>query len=136
MEMHLKVFSPIGIVLDTPVTQVDFEAIDGFYTMLPKHMDMVSALKPSILSYQAGEKSGYVACNKGVIVKKGKDISVSTKLAILGTDLKQLEKTIEVDFKEMEQQRKEANLAMAKLEIGLTKGLMALKKEGESYGGI
>lgn len=136
MEMHLKVFSPIGIVLDTPVNQVDFEAIDGFYTLLPKHVDMVSALKPSILSYRTDGKSGYIACNKGVLVKKGSNVAVSTKLAILGTDLKQLEKTIEIDFKEMEQQRKEANLAMAKLEIGLTKGLMALKKEGGSYGGI
>ncbi len=136
MEMRLKVFSPIGVVLDSPVSQVDFEAIDGFYTLLPKHMDMVSALKPSILSYRSEGKAGYIACNKGVLVKKGNDVAVSTKLAIPGTDLKQLEKTITIDFKEMEQQRKEANLTMAKLEIGLTKGLMALNKEGNNHGGI
>lgn len=137
MEMRLKVYSPVGVILETPVTQVDFESIDGFYTLLPRHMDMVSALKPSILSYKTNGNQLYIACNQGVLVKKGEDVSVSTKLAIMGTDLKQLQKTIEVDFKEMEQQRKEANLTMARLEIGLTKGLMALNKNnGGSDGGI
>lgn len=137
MDMHLKVYSPTGIILETPVTQVDFESIDGFYTLLPRHVDMVSALKPSILSYKASGKQGYIACNQGVLVKKGENVSVSTKLAITGTDLKQLQKTIEIDFKEMEQQRKEINLTMARLEIGLTKGLMALNKNnGGGDGGI
>ena len=68
MEMILRISTPTGIILDTPVAQVDFEAIDGFFTLLPKHMDIISALKPSILSYKIGDKKSYVACNKGVLV--------------------------------------------------------------------
>ncbi len=131
MEMRLKVYSPTGIVLETPVTQVDFEAIDGFYTVLPRHVDMVSALKSSILSYKIDGKKSYVACHQGVLVKKGENVSVSTKLAIMGTDLKELQKMIEVDFKTMEQERKEVNLTMARLELGLAKGLMDLNKNKE-----
>lgn len=134
MEMILRIATPIGIVLDTPVHQVDYEAIDGFFTLLPKHMDIISALKPSILSYKIGDKKAYVACNKGVLVKKNDIVSVSTPIAVLGSDLKELEQHIEVNFKGMEQERKEINLTMAKLEVGLAKGIMRLKEGGQNVG--
>ena len=136
MELTLKIATPIGIALDTQTTQVDFEAIDGFFTLLPRHADMISALKSGILSYKVGDKKSYIACHKGVLVKKGETVSVSTKLAILGSDLKELQQKIAVDFKEMEQERKEVNLAMAKLELGLAKGILSLKTGGTPHGNL
>lgn len=130
MNMTLRIFSPTGIVLDTPVDQVDFEAIDGFFTLLPRHTDMVSALKAGILTYHKGENRSYIACNRGVLVKKNDVISVSTKLAISGSNLKELEQKIAVDFKALEEERKEVNTTMARLEIGLAKGIMSLKGQG------
>lgn len=130
MNMTLRIFSPTGIVLDTPVNQVDFEAIDGFFTLLPRHTDMVSALKAGILTYHKGENRSYIACNRGVLVKKNDVISVSTKLAISGSNLKELEQKIAVDFKALEEARKEVNTTMARLEIGLAKGIMSLKGQG------
>ena len=66
MELTLKISTPVGIALETTTEQVDFEAIDGFFTILPRHVDMVSALKSGILSYKVGDKKAYVACNKGI----------------------------------------------------------------------
>lgn len=135
MLMQLKVFSPVGIILNQPVKKIDFEGLDGFWTLLPKHVDMVNALKPSIVSYQTNDdQTRYMACNKGVIVKKNNEISISTKLAILDDSLEKLQKTIAVDFKQMEEERKEVNTTMARLEIGLVKGLQTLKSGGVSDG--
>ena len=134
MDLKLRVFTPIGIALETRAHQIDFEAIDGFYTLLPRHMDMVSALKASILTYTVDGKQAYIACNKGVLVKKNDVVSVSTPLAVLGTDLKELEQKIATDFKAIEQERKEVNLTMAKLELGLAKGILSLK-QGDSVDG-
>ncbi|MDY6407672.1 MAG: F0F1 ATP synthase subunit epsilon [Pseudomonadota bacterium] len=136
MELNLRISTPIGIALETTTTQVDFEAIDGFFTLLPRHADIISALKSGILSYKVGGKKSYVACHKGVLVKKGSEVSVSTKLAVLGSDLKELQQKIAVDFKAMEQDRKEVNLTMAKLELGLAKGILSLKQEGGAHGNI
>lgn len=136
--MHLKVFSPTEVVLDTPVRRVTAEAIDGFYTLLPKHIDFVTALKPGILTYlgENGEKA-YVACNQGVLVKKGAAVSVSARWALAGTDITQLRKIIGTTFKETEQERKEVNLIMAQLEIDLTKGLISLKENtGKTHVGL
>ena len=136
MDLNLCVFTPVGIALDTRVHQVDFEAIDGFYTLLPRHTDMISALKAGILTYTIDNQKFYIACNKGVLVKKNDVVSVSTPLAVLGTDLKELEQKIATDFKAVEQERKEVNLTMAKLELGLAKGIMSLKQGGVSDGAL
>lgn len=135
--MIFKVFSPIGVLLDTEIQKVDFEAIDGFFTLLPKHVDFVTALKTGILTYTTSDKKEhFMACNQGVLVKKGDEVHLSTKLGILDDNLEQLKKTIEIDFKEMEEARKETNKTMARLEVGLTKGLMQLnqQKGGPSAG--
>lgn len=135
--MLLKVFSPIELILETEILKVDFEAIDGFFTLLPRHTDFVSALAPCIVSYQIpNKKTAYMACNQGVIVKKGPDVQISTKLAVLGDDLEKLRKTIEIDFKQMEEIRKESNKTMARLELGLTKGLMQLHQNGGNNAGL
>ncbi|MDR2902267.1 MAG: hypothetical protein LBU87_04085 [Lactobacillales bacterium] len=136
--MRLKVFSPIGVALDAEISKVDFEAIDGFWTLLPKHVDFINALKPGIVTYYPTSGTPkYVACNEGVLVKKGDTVSISTRLSIMDDSLDKLVKTIETDFKAMEEERKEVNVSMARLEIGLTKGLMSLSKNaGEADGGI
>ena len=137
MLMQLKVFSPTGVVLDIPIRKIDFEGIDGYWTLLPKHVDYVNALTPSIVSYSNEyNETKYMACNKGVIVKKNQDVSISTKLAILDDSLEKLQKTIEIDFKAMDEDRKEVNTTMARLEIGLVKGLQSLKQDGGIDGGI
>lgn len=134
MEMLFKVFSPLGILIDRPVSKIDFEAIDGFFTLLPKHIDFISALKTGILTYtDLKGKKAYIACHQGILIKKGKNVSLTTKLGILDNDLSHLTQRIETDFKQMEESRKESNKTMAQLEISLTKGFLSRNKAGESH---
>ena len=134
--MQLKVHTPIGTILDLPVKKVDLEGLDGFWTLLPRHADFINALVAGIVSYTTeDEKTLYIACNRGVVVKKDKEVRISTPLAILDDNLEKLTRTIEIDFKQMEEERKEVNTTMARLEIGLIKGMKALKAEGGISGG-
>jgi len=50
--MKLKVVTPIGVVLRSEIQKLDFEALDGYFTLLPKHQDFVSAMPANIISYQ------------------------------------------------------------------------------------
>ena len=133
--MNLKLLTPTQILINAEVQKIDVEALDGFFTLLPKHIDFVDTLKSGIVTYVSNGKTAYAACNHGVVVKKGSDVYISTPFAVLGSSLDELKKTIATTFKEMEQERKELNLSMARLELGLTKGLMMLSK-GESNVGI
>ena len=110
--------------------------MDGFFTLKPKHMDFINALKAGILTYKKEGKELFVACNRGVVVKNGEEIAVSTPLAILGESLEDLKKKIAIDFQAMEEERKEVRLSMARLEVGLTKGLATLSVAGGADAGI
>ena len=134
--MNLKVMTPYSVALNTPVSQVTVDALDGFFTLKPKHIDFVDALKAGIISYKKDGNEAFVACNRGVIVKKGDEVSISTPLAILGKNLDELKKKISIDFQNMEEERKEIRVSMARLEVGLTKGLASLSAVGGNDGGI
>ena len=134
--MNLKVITPYSVALNTPVSQVTVDAVDGFFTLKPKHIDFVDALKAGIVSYKKDGREAFVACNRGVIVKKGDEVSISTPLAILGENLDEVKKKIAIDFQNMEEERKEIRVSMARLEVGLTKGLASLSVVGGNDGGI
>ena len=133
--MNLKLLTPTQILLDTAVDKIDIEALDGCFTLLPRHIDFVTALKSSILTYTISGIRYYAACDYGVLVKQGDTVRVSTALAVLESSLEALKRTITITFKNMEQERKELNLSMARLELGLTKGLLSLN-QGEAHAGL
>ena len=130
--MKLKVTSPIGIVLKAEIQKIDFEALDGHFTLLPKHQDFVTAMPPNIVAYQTMDgQMHYMACNRGVLVKKAAAVYMSVHKAVLSENLKDLSQTIEVEFKNDDEQRKEVNTAMVRLEVGLSRGFMQLKEAGQ-----
>ena len=134
--MKLKVSSPTGIVLTEEIQKIDFEALDGHYTLLPRHQDFVTAMPPNIVAYQTTDKQmHYMACNRGILVKKGDGVYLSVHRAVLSNTLDDLAEVIAVEFKNDDEERKEVNTAMARLEIGLSRGFMQLK-EAVQDGGI
>ena len=126
--MNLQLFTPTQVLLNTPIEKIDVEAIDGYFTLLPRHIDFVTTLKSSILTYTLHGQKFYVACDCGVLVKKGDLVRISTSFAVLGDNLDLLKQTIATSFKEMEQERKELNISIGRLELGLTKGLINLNQ--------
>ncbi len=127
--MKLKVTSPIGVVLKEQIKQIDFEALDGFFTLLPRHQDFVTAMPANIVTYHTldGNKH-YMACNRGILIKKGDAVYMSVHRAVLSDNLTDLSQIIQIEFKQDDEQRKEVNTAMARLEVGLSRGFMQLKE--------
>lgn len=130
--MQFSVLTPTGILLTTDTQKITVEAKDGFHTFLPRHIDYVTALKTGIISYtDKNNKTAYIACNEGILTKKGNKVELATRLGIVGHNLDALKTLIETDFKKMEETRKEANKTMAQLEISLAQGLLQLTKGGK-----
>ena len=126
--MKLRVFTPVETFLETEISKIDFEALDGFFTLLPKHVDFASAMPPNILHFTTSNgQTKYMACNRGIVVKKGDEVSLSVHKAVLSDSLQTLSRTIEVEFKQDDEERKEVNTVMARLEAGLSRGFMKLK---------
>ena len=128
--MKFVICTPLGSVLQTDIVKVTLETLDGYHTFLPRHVDYVSTMGPNIITYTtANNEQKYASCHHGIVVKKGDEVTVTAQNAVLGDSLDELEDVINHEFKQTEEQRKELNTAMARLELGLVRGFGRLNKE-------
>ena len=128
--MKFVICTPLGSVLQTDIVKVTLETLDGYHTFLPRHVDYVSTMGPNIITYTTtNNEQKYAACHHGIVVKKGDEVTVTAQNAVLGDSLDELEDVINYEFKQTEEQRKELNTAMARLELGLVRGFGRLNRE-------
>jgi F-type H+-transporting ATPase subunit epsilon len=129
--MRLKVFLPTEIIVDEEVAKVVAEAGNGFFCMLPRHVDFVAALVPGLLSFETpGGKEVFLAVDEGILVKCKEDVLVSTRNAIRGPDLGELRKAVEEQFKVLDDREKMARSAVAKIEASFVRRFLEIQKRG------
>ena len=116
--MHLKVLLPFQVFTEkTDVLRIVAETRDGSFGLLPHRLDCVAALGPGILIYQTqGENEVYVAVDEGVLVKTGRDVLVSVRRALAGTDLGRLRQAVEKEFLTLDKREKDVRSVMTRLE--------------------
>lgn len=129
--MTLKVLLPTEVLLEQEVTRIKAEAENGWFGMLPRHIDFVTALVPGVMRFQApGKPEEYLAIDRGILVKCGREVSVSTRNAVRGTDLSRLKADVEQQFLAVEEREKSARAFEAKLETDLVRHLLEAEKNG------
>lgn len=131
--MRLKVLLPTDILLDTEAARIVAEAENGSFGLLPRHVDFVTALAPGLLTYTtpAGEEA-YVAVDEGVLIKRGSEVSVSTRRAARGGDLGRLRQVVEEQFRALDEHERQMRFSLAKLEVDLVRRLMELEKSSHA----
>ena len=126
--MQLKVLLPTRVLVDEQVTKVTAEAEDGSFCLLPRHVDFVAALVPGLLSFETpGGSEEFLAADEGMLVKCGPEVLVSTRRAVRGADLGALQRTVEQQFRVLDEREKAARTVAAKLEANLVRRFMELK---------
>jgi len=122
---------PSGVLVDQEVTKVVAEAENGSFCLLPRHVDFLAALMPGLLSFtpMRGVEE-FLAIDEGVLIKCGPEVLVSSKNAVRGPNLGQLEQTVEKSFQRLDDQETMARSAFAKLEANFIRRFMDLEKHG------
>ena len=127
--MRLKVLAPGRTVLDEPVERVVAEAENGSFCLLPRHVDFVSALVPGILAYvPEGGSERFLALDRGVLVKCGPEVLVSTREAVAGADLGRLRATVREELARLDERELRARSALARLEAGFVRSFLELEE--------
>ena len=128
--MKLKILLPSEIFLTEEVNKVIAEAENGFFCLMPQHVDFTTALVPGVFSYStdSGEDI-YLAIDIGTLVKKGPEILVSTRSAFQGPELGHLKEVVVARFREIDEREKMARPAAAKLEVDLLRRFIELRHE-------
>ena len=129
--MRLKVLLPTEVLLDEEVRKVTAEARNGSFCLLPAHIDFVAALVPGLLSFEiGGGKEVFLAVDEGVLVKQGENVLVSTRNAVRGPDLGRLRRTVEEEFKVLDDRERMARSAIAKIEAGFVRRFLETQRRG------
>jgi F-type H+-transporting ATPase subunit epsilon len=128
--LRLKVFLPSDIFVDEEVDRVIGEGPEGSFCLLPRHIDYVTALVPGILAYQTAEaEKHFLAVDTGVLVKKGNQVLVSTRLAVRGA-LGELQKEVKKMVSLVDERETMTRSACAKLEADLVRRFVEFGKNG------
>lgn len=128
-EMRLRVFLPVQVLLDQSVVRVVAEAENGALGILPRHVDFVTSLTPGLLSFTTVEGvEEFLAVDQGVLVKQGRELSVSVRHAVHGTDLGTLRKLVSETFETIDDRERRARGALARLESGFVRRFLELSE--------
>ncbi len=129
--MNLKLLLPHEVLLDEEVSKVVAEADNGQFCLLPRHVDFVAALVPGLLSFvDTEQREQFVAVDEGILVKCGSEVLASTRNAVRGPNLGQLQRVVDEQFHAFDERERMTRSASAKLEAGLVRRFLELEKHG------
>lgn len=127
--MTLKVVLPTEVFLEEEITALKAEAPNGWFGLLPHHIDFATALVPGIVVLQhAARGEEYLAIDHGILVKCGPEVSISTRSAARGASLEKLKEEVVRGFQSEQRREKKAMVHELKLEAELVRGLMELAR--------
>ena len=126
--INLKILLPEKTFLKREVKKIVAEAENGWFCLLPKHVDFTTSLTPGILMLTTPEgKDVFLAIDEGILVKYGKKVIISTRNAIEGEDLGELKNRVEEIFKKTDEREKDARTALSKLEADFVRSFLNLE---------
>ena len=127
--MKLKVWLPAEVLLEEEVSKIKAEAENGWFCILPRHIDFVTSLVPGILCFDPrGGRTEYLAIDHGILVKCGPEVAVSVRSAVRGADLGVLKAAVETQFRMQHEKEQAAREFEAKLEADLVRELIRMEK--------
>ena len=129
--MRLEVVLPTRVLVDTAVTKVVAEAENGSFGLLPRHLDLATALVPGVLVYvPAGDdaRERYLGIDEGLLVKCGDLVRVATPSAVAGDDLLELRALVRDRYVDRDAREQAARGALTRLEAGVVRRFIELEE--------
>lgn len=127
--MRLRVLLPTEVLVDAEVVKVVAEGGDGWFALLPRHVDFVAALVPGILAFTSPDGHEHlIAVDEGVLVKCGPDVAVSTRNAVRGDALEALNGIVASRFRQLDEEQRIARTALGRLEAGAVRRFLELEE--------
>ena len=129
--MDLRVLLPEKTYWQGKVKKIVGEDIDGFFCLLPRHIDFVTIMTPGIFfALTEKEEDIYLAINEGILIKANDQVTLSTRGAIKGDNLGILRKEVERNFIKINEQEKGVRNALQKLEADFIRRFLDLEAHG------
>ncbi|WP_099826941.1 ATPase [Oceaniglobus indicus] len=129
-QMHVTIRLPGALLFDGAARKLNAEGADGAFGILPNHVDLVTALVPSVLLL--GEPDGterVFGIDEGLLVKKGHAIDIAVRRGVESADLASLHETVGAFFATLEDDERVARSALSRLEADMVRRFAGLRAE-------
>jgi len=126
--MRLRVCIPTRVVLDREVAAIVAEGPDGSFGLRPRHIDFIAPLVPGLLAYRpaADAEELFLAVDRGVLVKRGPEVRVSVRNAVIDEPLERLARVVAERFARVDDREREVRAAVARLEADFLRRFMEI----------
>jgi F-type H+-transporting ATPase subunit epsilon len=126
--VNLKILLPSKVFLDEKVLKITGESPLGGFTLKPRHIDMSTCIVPGLMSYEttSGE-TVLLAVDRGVVVKRGRDVTVAANSAVRG-ELGKLEEELRTMLTVADEHEHSARTAVARLEADFVRRFLEFGK--------
>lgn len=132
-KMQMTLMTPERIMVNRSVKKIVAEAENGFFCLLPRHVDYLAGLVPGILSYWDDNREYLLAVDEGTLVKCSDVVKISVRNAIPGDSLQELETQVREQFKQLDQREQQIRLALRKLEADFVRRFVELQKNKPNF---
>ncbi len=124
--MNLNISTHLGVILEKgEVVRIVAESLEGSFGILPARLDCVACLIPGILIFETrAEGECFVAVDEGILVKKGKDVYVSVKKAMVAPNLEKVQQVVMEQIENLSEEEKKIRTLITKLESKFIINLM------------
>lgn len=127
--MQITLRLPAQTLFEGTAKRLFAVAENGAFGMLPKHIDFVTALVPSVLILTTLDGTElFFGIDEGVLVKKGHRVNIAIRRGVQGEDLNTLTDTVQAAFIEVDEEERVARSALSRLEAGIVRRFGELRK--------
>lgn len=127
--MQVTLRLPAQTLFDGDARKLFAVAENGAFGMLPRHIDFVTVLVPSVLILTSPEgDERFFGIDEGLLVKKGYQVEVVVRRGVEGEDLATLGETVTRTFVEVDEKERVARTALSRLEANMVRQFVDLGK--------
>ena len=127
--MQMGIYLPSHVFWESDkVNKVVAEGLEGYFTLLPKHIDYVAVLVPGILTVESAGAENLFAVDHGTLVKQGGTVRIATRNCVQGTDITSLSAIVDQEFQELDDMERKVRTALTGLEHAMIRKFAELRK--------
>lgn len=129
--MQVRIFLPTEVFYqEDAISKIVAEGMEGYFTLLPRHIDYVSVLVPGIMTIEHENGiNDFIAVDRGTLVKKGSNVAISVRNGVRGETIEKLSHVVEDQFKKVDDMEKKARAILTGLEFNMLKRFSELKHD-------
>lgn len=130
MIIDFRIIIPRHLFHHEEMAKVRVFASHGEFCLLPRHIDCVADIKPGMVSCLTadGEKRLF-AVDGGILVKRGREVMLSTPRAVRGDDEASLREEVSGFFTRLAEREKRTRSALRRIEADFVRTLVEVEED-------